>query len=65
MKVYIETYGCTFNKADSQIIAGVLCQNEIDIVDDYKVLRVVFNNGATYEYTNVDVNDYVKFLQKY
>ena len=23
MKVYIESYGCTFNKADAQIIAGV------------------------------------------
>ena len=34
MKVYIDTYGCTFNKADSQIIAGVLSENEIDIVED-------------------------------
>lgn len=34
-----------------------------DIVDDYKILRVVFNNGATYEYTNVDVNDYVMFIR--
>jgi hypothetical protein len=34
-----------------------------DIVDDYKILRVVFNNGATYEYRNVDVNDYVMFVR--
>ena len=34
-----------------------------DIVDDYKILRVVFNNGATYEYKNVDVNDYVMFVR--
>ena len=27
-----------------------------------KVLRVVFNNGATYEYSDVDVNDYMMFL---
>lgn len=33
MKVYIESYGCTFNKADGQIIAGNLIENEIDIVD--------------------------------
>ena len=34
-----------------------------DVVDDYKILRVVFNNGATYEYRNVDVNDYVMFVR--
>lgn len=34
-----------------------------DIVDDYKILRVVFNNGETYEYKNVDVNDYVMFVR--
>ena len=34
-----------------------------DIVDNYKILRVVFNNGATYEYRNVDVNDYVMFVR--
>ena len=27
-----------------------------------KVLRVVFKNGATYQYHDVDVNDYVMFL---
>ena len=27
-----------------------------------KVLRVVFKNGATYQYHDVDVNDYVMFI---
>lgn len=27
-----------------------------------KTLRVVFNNGAMYEYKDVDVNDYVMFV---
>ena len=27
-----------------------------------KVLRVVFKNGATYQYENVDVNDYLMFI---
>ena len=44
MKVYIDTYGCTFNKADSQIIAGVLSENEIDIVDDIDEADVVIVN---------------------
>ena len=34
-----------------------------DVVNDYKILRVVFNNGTTYEYKNVDVNDYVMFVR--
>lgn len=29
--------------------------------DDFKLLKVVFNNGGTYLYKNVDVNDYLMF----
>ncbi|MDR0913222.1 MAG: tRNA (N(6)-L-threonylcarbamoyladenosine(37)-C(2))-methylthiotransferase [Methanobrevibacter sp.] len=32
-KVFIETFGCTFNKADSEIIAGNLIENGIVLVD--------------------------------
>ena len=34
-----------------------------DLIDNLKILRVVFNNGGTYEYRNVDVNDYVMFVR--
>ena len=44
MKVYIESYGCTFNKADGQIIAGVLNENDIDIVDTIEEADVVIVN---------------------
>ena len=44
MKVYIESYGCTFNKADGQIIAGVLVENEIDLVDNIEDADVVIVN---------------------
>ena len=44
MKVYIESYGCTFNKADGQIIAGVLLENDIDIVNDIEEADVIIVN---------------------
>ena len=44
MKVYIESYGCTFNKADGQIIAGNLKENEIDIVESIEEADVVIVN---------------------
>lgn len=44
MKVYIESYGCTFNKADGQIIAGNLKENGIDLVDSIEEADVVIVN---------------------
>ncbi|MGN0176288.1 MAG: tRNA (N(6)-L-threonylcarbamoyladenosine(37)-C(2))-methylthiotransferase [Methanobrevibacter sp.] len=44
MKVYIESYGCTFNKADGQIIAGNLQENDIDIVDSIDEADVIIVN---------------------
>ena len=44
MKVYIESYGCTFNKADGQIMAGVLCENDIDLTDSIEEADVVIVN---------------------
>ena len=44
MKVFIESYGCTFNKADGQIIAGVLQENDIDIVDSIEQADVIIVN---------------------
>lgn len=44
MKVYIESYGCTFNQADGQIIAGNLLENDIDLVDTIDEADVVIVN---------------------
>ena len=44
MKVYIDSYGCTFNKADAQIMAGVLVENEIEIVDSIQQADVIIVN---------------------
>lgn len=33
-----------------------------DNLNELKTLRVVFKNGATYQYKKVDVNDYLMFM---
>ncbi len=44
MKVFIESYGCTFNQADGQIIAGNLVENDIDLVDNIDEADVIIVN---------------------
>lgn len=44
MKVYIDTYGCTFNKADAQIMGGILQENQIDLVDAPEMADVIIVN---------------------
>ena len=41
MKVFIESYGCTFNKADAQIMAGVLDENNIELTDSIEQSDVI------------------------
>ena len=48
MKVYIDSYGCTFNKADGQIMAGVLNENNIDLVDNIDDADVVIVNTCSF-----------------
>jgi threonylcarbamoyladenosine tRNA methylthiotransferase CDKAL1 len=44
MKVYIETFGCTFNQADSQIMAGLLHENHAKIVSSLEEADLVILN---------------------
>jgi len=44
IKVFIETFGCTFNKADSEIIAGNLHENDIQVVDSIEEADVAIIN---------------------
>lgn len=44
MKVFIESYGCTFNKADAQIMAGVLDENDIELTDSIDQSDVIIVN---------------------
>lgn len=43
MKVYLESYGCTFNQADGQIMANIL-EEEHEIVDNIEDADVVILN---------------------
>lgn len=44
MKVYIETFGCTFNQADSQIMAGILKENQRVITDSPEDADIIIMN---------------------
>ena len=62
MKVFIESYGCTFNQADGQIIAGNLLENDIDLVDSIDEADVVIVNTC---YVKLPTEDKMTFrIQK-
>jgi len=44
MKVYINTFGCTFNQADSQIMAGLLKQNNGSLTESPENADVIIMN---------------------
>ncbi|BDZ68321.1 threonylcarbamoyladenosine tRNA methylthiotransferase [Methanobacterium ferruginis] len=44
MKVYMETFGCTFNQADSQIMAGLLEERGEEIVESPEEADVIILN---------------------
>ncbi|MCL5680315.1 MAG: tRNA (N(6)-L-threonylcarbamoyladenosine(37)-C(2))-methylthiotransferase [Candidatus Marsarchaeota archaeon] len=47
MKVYIETYGCTFNQADSELIANALHNGGIETCSSEEEAEVVLMNTCT------------------
>jgi len=46
-KLYIESYGCQMNFADSEIVASVLIDSGFDTTSDYKEADVVFLNTCS------------------
>ena len=44
MNIYIETLGCTFNQADSQIMAGILNKKGINIVNSIEESDITILN---------------------
>ncbi|MBR5504446.1 MAG: tRNA (N(6)-L-threonylcarbamoyladenosine(37)-C(2))-methylthiotransferase [Methanobrevibacter sp.] len=65
MKVFIETYGCTFNQADSEIMAGVLNENNIEIVSSQEEADAIIVNTCYVKLpTESKVINRIKNLQK-
>ena len=44
MRAYIETFGCTFNKGDSEIMALILSKKVIRVVDTIKDADLIIIN---------------------
>lgn len=67
MNIYIETLGCTFNQADSQIMAGILNENEINIVDSIEKSDIAILNTCYVKHPTEHkvINKIKKFAEKY
>lgn len=64
-KVFIETYGCTFNQGDSQIIAGLLIENNIELVDTIEKSDIIIVNTCYVKNpTENKVTNRIQKLQK-
>ena len=46
-KVFIKTYGCSFNQLDSELMAGKLKENGFDIVEDDENSDLILINSCT------------------
>jgi len=47
MKVYIETYGCQMNVADSELVTSVLINDNISVVSDIDIADVIIFNTCS------------------
>ena len=46
-RIYIETYGCANNMAESQIMAGILTRNNFEIINNIELSDVVILNTCS------------------
>ena len=65
MKVYIDTFGCTFNQGDSQIMAGLLQEDNAQIVSKMEDADVIIINTCYVKQpTEQKVINRIKKVQK-
>lgn len=64
-KVYVETYGCSFNQADSQIMKGLLSSHGFNIVNDARTADALIINTCYVKVPTQERITYrIKSLQK-
>lgn len=65
MKVYIETFGCTFNQGDSQIMAGLLQEKNAEIVQKPENADIIIVNTCYVKHpTEQKVLNRIKRIQE-
>lgn len=65
MKVFIKTFGCELNRADSEVIAGLISKAGFELVDDLEKADIVIVNSCGVKLpTQNKVLDFVKKVPK-
>src|SRR3989344_8550598 len=65
MKVFVKTYGCTFNKRDGQAIEGVLAKAGFSLINNEKEADIIIvNNCGVKSVTQNKIINYIKSLKK-
>ncbi len=65
MKVYIETYGCSANFADSEIMAGLLKKADHEITDNFKKADLILINSCyVKDQTETKIKKRLEFFKK-
>ena len=47
-KLYIESYGCQMNFADSEVVSSIMKDNGYDTTSDFETADVIFLNNLFY-----------------
>jgi len=65
MKIFVKTFGCVFNKRDSENIKGVLSNNDFEIVNtEEKADIIIVNSCGVKDQTQSKIIFYIESLNK-
>ena len=62
-KVYIKTYGCSNNQAESEIMSGILQKDGYELVDEKSSDIIIINTCTVKSKTEHKILDEIKKLQ--